>query len=325
MYKTEAYSDIYKKVFMGVYNNFKENAREDYHFELEPLEYENFIKSIKDELIQCIILFEDDIPTGFLAYTTIISESVELNIIHCIGNKDLNQKRRLLLEKFIEINKHLMKEKTVTYPMLGKQADFADDIDDYGFKIVNTQVMRISLNETSLQYNIKSEKNYELDKDFSISNWHNSYKNDAIYVINQSFKNSSDSLFDARFTTYNGCTDIIEKITENIYGLFLPAITKVLLYKKRPVGFCFANLTNDKIANIPITAILKKYRGNGFSNVLIKNLLSDLFNYSIVEGRLLKEINVSCDVDNIPAVSMYTSAGFTKDYKYPMAYHSGLA
>lgn len=325
LYKTEIYSDIYRKTFMGAYNSFRENAAVDYNFELEPLSYENFIKSINDGLLECIILLEDDIPTGFLAYTTLISEAIELNIIHCIGDENINEKRRCLLEKFIEINKHLMKEKIVTYPMMGKQALFKDEISDYGFKTVNTAVMSLDLTEDSIHEHIKQIKVNELDNYFAITDWKNIYKKDAAEVICESFKESSDALFDSRFTTYKGSLDIVEKIIENTYGKFLPAITKVLLYKNRPIGFCFANLTNDKIANIPITAILKKYRGNGFSKILLKNLLSELLNYIFAEDSIIKEINVSCDADNAPSVSLYKSAGFTCSYTYPIAYHSGLA
>ena len=86
IYKVEPYNSAYQRIFSGVYNDFKKNATTDYNFELAPLEYEPFIKSVEDGLLNCLILFEDDIPTGFLVYTTIISESLELNIIHCIGN-----------------------------------------------------------------------------------------------------------------------------------------------------------------------------------------------------------------------------------------------
>ncbi len=324
-YKTELYSDCYYKSFLGLYNNFKESAFKDYKFELEPLDYKSFIESIKKGLINCILLLEDDIPTGFLAYTTIISEAIELNIIHCIGTQNLNQKRSLLLEKFIEINKNLMKEKIVTYPMLGKQSAFASNISAYGFKTVNTTVFHLNLLDPLLANKINNIQTKKLDDNFSITNWNSSYFKIAPEVILQSFKDSSDALFDCRFTTYNGCCDIVHKITENIYGLFLPEVSKILLHKNQPVGFCFANLTNDKIANIPVTAILKKYRGNCFSIILIKNLLSDLLNYSIVNGNTPIELNVSCDSDNIPAVRMYSSTGFTKDYSYPTAYHPGFA
>ena len=149
LYKVESYNSNYFRIFSGVYNDFKSNAVSDYNFELEPLSYPNFIKSIEDGLLQCLILFEDDIPTGFLVYTTLISESLELNIIHCIGNENLNAKRKVLMDKFIEQNKILMREKVVTYPMLGKQSSFAEDIKTFGFKIVNTAVMGFNLTDIS--------------------------------------------------------------------------------------------------------------------------------------------------------------------------------
>ena len=324
VYKVESYKSDYYKILIGVYNDFKNNAVKEYKFELEPLSFENFVKSLNEGLLHCLILFEDDIPTGFLVYTTIISEAIELNIIHCIGNKNLNQKRKLLLEKFIELNKFLMKEKIVTYPMLGNQNSFVNDIYDYGFKTVNTSVLSFSFSNAVSINKLKAMEIIELNENYSVINWNRSYIKDAQDVIHQSFKESSDALFDTRFKTLKGCADIIEKITENIYGEFLPEITKVLLYKEHPVGFCFVNLTNDKIANIPLMAILKNHRGNGFSKILLKYLITDLLNSVITESKAIRELNVSCDADNAAAVCMYKVAGFIESYSYPIAYHSGL-
>lgn len=322
IYKVEPYNSKYQRIFSGVYNDFVRNAVIDYNFELEPLDYEHFIKSVDDGLLNCIVLFEDDIPTGFLVYTTIISESLELNIIHCIGNENLNAKRRLLLEKFVELNKHLMREKVVTYPLLGKQASFVSEIADFGFKTVNTSVMAFNLSDISAINKTKEVYIPKLPLDYAITNWKTVYSKDAAEVIYQAFKDSSDALFDSRFSTLKGCKDIVEKITENVYGQFLPSITKVLLYKKRPVGFCFANMTNEKIANVPIVAILKKHRNYGFGKTLLKQLVDNLLTSAITGGWVLKELNASCDSDNIAAVSMYNSIGFTEQYTYSQAYHS---
>lgn len=321
IYKVEEYNPDYKKIFSGVYNDFKNNAANDYNFELEPLDYEHFTKSIEDGLLHCLILFEDDIPTGFLVYTTIISESLELNIIHCIGTENLNAKRKLLLEKFIETTKQLMRTKVVTYPMLGKQISFVDDIKEYGFKIVNTAVMGFNLTDISAINKTKELYIPKLPKDYTITNWKGAYYKDVADVIHQAFKESSDALFDSRFLTVKGCKDIIEKITDNVYGKFLPEITKVLVYKKRPVGFCFANLTNKTIANIPLVAILRKHRQAGFGKILLKQLVDNLLTSAISQGWQLKELNASCDADNIAAVSMYNSVGFTEEYTYAQAYH----
>lgn len=321
IYKVETYNSAYNKIFSGVYNDFKRSAATDYNFELAPLDYEHFVKSVEDGLLNCLILFEDDIPTGFLVYTTIISEALELNIIHCIGNENLNAKRKLLLEKFIEINKHLMREKVVTYPMLGKQMSFAPEIVDFGFKTVNTSVMVFNLSDVNAINKTKEIDVPKLPKDYLITNWKTMYFREAADVVHQAFKDSSDALFDSRFTTVKGSKDIVEKITDNVYGQFLPSITKVLLYKKHPVGFCFANLTNEKIANVPIVAILKKHRNYGFGKILLKQLVDNLLTSAITGGWKLKELNASCDSDNLSAVNMYKAIGFTEQYTYSQAYH----
>ena len=74
-YKVQEYSDEYKNIFKGVYNDFKNKAYSLYKFELEPLEYDEFTASLNAGLIKCLILFEEQIPTAFLVYTTEISEA----------------------------------------------------------------------------------------------------------------------------------------------------------------------------------------------------------------------------------------------------------
>lgn len=324
IYKVESYNSKYYRIFSGIYNDFRQNAANDYNFELAPLEYDKFVKSVEQGLLDCLILFEDNIPTGFLAYTTVISESLELNIIHCIGSENINAKRKLLLEKFLEINKNLIKNKIITYPMLGKQSSFSSEIAEFGFKIVNTSVMVFNLTDITSINKTKEIYIPELEKGYEITNWQTTYFKEATEVIHQAFKDSSDALFDSRFKSHHGTRDILEKITDNVYGEFLPGITKVLLYKKRPVGICFANLTNNQIANIPIVGVLKKHRGKGFGNILLKRVVDSLLTSAITGGWGLKELNASCDSNNIAAVSMYNANGFKESYSYPQAYHSPI-
>lgn len=320
LYKVEEYKKDYFKIFSGIYNDFRYRAASDYNFELEPLSYENFIKSIEGGLLKCLILFEDDIPTSFLVYTTLISEALELNIIHCIGSENTNAKRKLLIEEFLKLNKELTKEKIVTYPLLGKQNTFANDITTFGFKIVNTSVMAFKLTDINAINKLKELTIEKLPMDYSITNWRTTYFKEAATILNEAFKNSSDALFDSRFSSVKGCKDILEKITNNIYGDFLPGITKVLIYKKHVVGFCMANLTNNKIANIPVVAILPQHRNKGFGKILLKQLIENLITSAISGGWELKELNVSCDSDSIPSVKMYKAVGFSEEYSYPQAY-----
>lgn len=320
LYTVEEYTDSHYTMFSGAYNDFKSKSFSEYKFELEPLEYDNFIESIKQDLLKCLILFEDNIPTAFLAYTTVISESLELNIIHCLSDENANHKRRLLLEKFLEINKKEISQKVVTYPMLGKQAEFVREISHYGFKFVGHCVVRFSLSNVSSLKILKSLELPTLEHNFSITDWHDSYFDKAVSVVHHSFKETTDAFFDTRFKTYEGTADIIEMITTGVYGDFLPCETKVLLYKDKPVGFCFANKTSSKIANIPLVAIDKKYRGKGYSKILLKNTVENIVNSAMNLGWELLEVNASVDTDNFSAIKMYRTVGFKEDYSYPQAY-----
>ena len=320
IYSVEEYNDSHYKIFSGVYNDFRQNAFSEYKFELEPLEYEDFVASVKDELIKCIVLLEDNIPTAFLAYTTVISEAIELNIIHCVGDENINHKRRLLLEKFLDLTKDISKHKVITYPMLGRQSDFVREITHYGFKLIGHCVTRFSLSNVNSIKILKSLELPVLEEPFSITDWSSIYFDKAVDIVHNAFKDKTDALFDTRFKSLQGTADIIEKITTGIYGDFLPAETKVLLYKDKPVGFCFANLTSQKIGNIPLVAVDKKYRARGFSKMLLKNCIENIVNTAINQGMPLLEVNASVDTDNYPAVKMYRAVGFKEDYHYPQAY-----
>ena len=101
-YKTKLLSEEDYKGFEPVYNDFRTRAGTDYNFELEPLTFEDFIDSTKKELIKCIILLEDSVPTAFLVYTTMISEAIELNIIHSLNIENELLRSKYLVEKFLE-------------------------------------------------------------------------------------------------------------------------------------------------------------------------------------------------------------------------------
>jgi hypothetical protein len=45
-----------------------------------------------------------------------------------LGDENINKKRKLLMDKFMEINADIIKEKVVTYPLLGSQETFTPEI-----------------------------------------------------------------------------------------------------------------------------------------------------------------------------------------------------
>ena len=320
VYTFDNYKEEYNKIFAGVYNDFRQKAATDYKFELQPLEYNDFVQSIKNNLVQCIILFEQDIPTGFLAYTTVISESLELNIIHVIGDENTITKRCLLMQKFLEENSELISKKVVTYAVLGKQEEIVPELSKFGFTTVNQSVMKFDFKNPDICQKLRENPLPRLNNGFVTTSWNDKYFNDAVYIIHNSFKNMSDAKFDPRFLSIEGTQDILVKIISNIYGEFLKDETKVLLYHDKPVGLCFANLTNEFIANIPLVAVNHNLRGKSYGIYLLKSVVTDVYQSVINGTRPLSEINASCDSDYSPAFKMYKNIGFDVLYSYKQAY-----
>lgn len=311
--------DLYR-IFAGVYSDFRAAAVEDYKFELEPLSYEDFIGSTEKGLIKCIVLLENRIPTAFLAYTTVISEAVELNVIHCLGNEDLIEKRKILLEKFLENTQEERKQKIVCYPMIGSQGDFINNISHYGFKFVGLAVLRFMFQNSNCESILNSMILSAKPSDYEIVFWQDEYLEDSIPIVHSAFKDSSDALFDTRFKSLEGTRDILTNIVNGNYGEFLPDAVSVLLYRGQVCGFCFVNITGGKIANIPIFAISPEHQGKGLSKHLLKQSIETLLNWVKAGKKDFTEINTTTETDNYQALKMYRHTGFKEDYYYPQAY-----
>lgn len=319
-YEIELLDNNISKIFAGVYNDFKAKAISEYKFELEPLPYEEFIDAIEKNYMQCIVLKENEIPTAFLVYTTSISEAVELNIIHCLGSEDEVTKVKLLIEKFLELTSVERQSKVVSYPMIGHQSVFTADIAKFGFKYIGLAVLRFMMGNASSERILENMKLSERPNDYKIISYQDAFREDAINIIHESFRDTSDAIYDTRYKTIEGTRDIINKVVENVYGEFLPDVTSVLLYKDVPVGFAFANITGGKIANIPLVAIKKEHRGHGFSEHLLNRSIKTIVDWTKLGRRMFSEINVTTETNNYKALKMYRRIGFREDYCYPQAY-----
>ena len=312
-------SNIYK-FFAGVYNDFKAKAVREYKFELEPLPYEEFIDAVEKDYMKCVVLKENEIPTAFLVYTTSISEAIELNLIHCLGTEDEVTKIKLLIEKFLELTETERQSKVVSYPMLGHQSVFTADISKYGFKYIGLAVLRFMMGNASSERILENMKLSERPVEYKVVSYDDAYREDAIRIIHEAFRDTQDAIYDTRYKTIDGTKDIINKVVDNIYGEFLPEVTSVLLYNDKPVGFAFANVTGGKIANLPLVAIEKEHRGQGFSEHLLNRAIKTIVDWTKLGKRAFSEINVTTETNNYKALKMYRRIGFREDFCYPQAY-----
>ena len=229
MYQTRVLSENYFKIFAGVYNNFRSKCASDYKFEIEPLNYDEFIEYFNKKLINCIILLEDDIPTGFLAYSCASSDVIELFLIHILGSENIDEKRDALMENFMLETTQRRKQALVSYPMLGVQTDYRDRAANFGFKFIDLGVMVFDINNKRLIKEIVQLNLYSIPIGYKIVPYSDIYSDELAGVILKSFDESSDINFDVRFGSIEGCRDIVEKITKSVYGRFLSHSSKVLL------------------------------------------------------------------------------------------------
>ena len=306
--------------FESLYEDFRKKAGTEYNFELEPLDYDGFLDAIDKDLIKCIVLYEENKPVAFLVYTTAISEAIELNIIHSATREDFSARANELLTKFLDVTKTLRREKIVCYPMLGEQKSLIGVIAKLGFKFVGIEVLRFKFDSTNSREIFDRARVVPLPEDYEVVSWNDRYFEDAIEVINESFKESSDALFDPRFTTVEGTRDIITKVVKDVYAEFMPNSSSVLLYKGKPVGFAFMNLTGGTIVNIPLVGIKEEHQGKGLSTIMLKHSMDYVINAVEKYDTPIIEINTTTETDNLQALRLYKNLGFLEDYSYPQSY-----
>ena len=195
-YEVELLSKETFKIFKGVYNDFKSKASSEYKFELEPLEYEEFIDAVEKDYLKCIVLKENQIPTAFLVYTSSISESIELNIIHCLGLEEESVKQKLLIEKFLELTEAERQNKVVSYPMLGHQSVFTADVSKFGFKFIGLAVLRFVMGNASSERILENMKLREKPDEYKIVRYNDSFREDIVRIIHESFRDTQDAIYD---------------------------------------------------------------------------------------------------------------------------------
>lgn len=306
--------------FESLYEDFRSKAATEYNFELEPLDYDGFLDALDKDLIKGIVLYEDDIPEAFLVYTTAISEAIELNIIHSRTKENFDVMARELLEKFIDVTATLRREKIVCYPMLGAQKDLISTIAKLGFRFVGIEVLRFRFDKPASQEIFERARVVRQPEEYEVISWSSEYFEDAVRVIHESFKESSDALFDPRFTTLEGTRDIIDKIVNNVYAEFMPNSTSILLYEGKAVGFAFMNLTGGSIVNIPLVGVLQEHQGKGLSTIMLKHSMDYVIRAVNVYGMKIAEINTTTETNNLQALRLYKNLGFLEDYSYPQSY-----
>ena len=303
-----------------LFEDFRSRAVRDYKFEMTPLEYSDFITTIKSNALKGFVLFENSEPKGFLLYYIETSNAIELNIVHLIDSIDINNRRKMLIQALLDKYKTSSDWNVISYPMLGIQESFVRDIAQLEFRMVGQAVVRFKFTDRTSPLIFKNLVIPEIHSGYSLADWNDEYFDQASEVINQSFKDTADTNFDPRYLTYEGSKELVYRITSGIFGTFLPEATTVLLYEDNVAGVCFVNMTNAIIANIPLIGIKNQHINKGFGKLLLKSSVEKVIKMIINAKIMANEINATVETDNYAALRMYRKIGFREDYTYPHAY-----
>lgn len=318
MYKVEKITKDNIKDLEFAYNDFFVRSYSDYGFEILPLEFADVANFVESGILNILGVYDKNILKGFLIYNFIV-DVVELSIMHCVGPEDVVIKKSALMTALKEevAGKGF---KIISYAIMGIQKDFVAKIAAFDFDFVGQAIVNFKFsNEKTIQI-FNKVKDRPIPEGIEIVDWDMKYAQDLIVLINKSFENMQDYKFDPRFLTLSGCEDILVKIVENIYGVFMPEKTKILLENGIPKGFCFVNLTTDNIANIPIIGISPELKYKGLGQLLLTKAVDGLIQ-DVMSGKLpLIELNATVDTDNLPALNIYRKIGFKESSNYLQSY-----
>lgn len=301
-----------------IYNDFYMRAYTEFGFEVQPLEFKDLVGFIDKGFVNILAVYEQmsNVAKGILIYA-VQPDVVELSVIHCLGEDKVGMKSALVqaLKDELKGKGH----KTISYAMLGVQSDFVRQISNFGFEFVGQAVVKFGFDDKSVEiFNKASVADFSAG--FEVINWDDKYAMDVVKLINTSFDGMQDVKFDPRFSSLEGCEDILAKIIQNIYGEFLPDRAKVLLQNGVPKGFCLVNLTTPSVANIPLIGVDKELKNKGLGTLLLQSVLADAIP-AVMSGQfVITELNATVDTDNLSAIRMYRKLGFVEDSNYPQAY-----
>ena len=315
-YKIEELNSETVDKIEDLYQTFKSTAIKAYGFVYEPLPFEEFKKVVNAQLIKGFVLSTEEGYDSFLLYIFEEFRSIELNVIFVNNQENSIQKRFTLTKALIDKYKNNKDWDVISYPMLGLQQSFVKDIAVLGFDFVGQAVVNFELtNPISIKIlnNINIPK---LPEGYSLESWDDKYSEQASEVINESFKNAKDALFDPRFLTIEGSKLLVHQITSGVFGPFIAKATTLLMYNGRVEGVCFINAASVGTMNIPLIGIKKEHRHKGFGECILYNTIKQALQM-FKNGQLIpKVINAGVETENYPALRMYRKIGFREDYIY---------
>ena len=83
--------------------------------------------------------------------------------------------------------------------MIGHQSVFTADIARFGFKYIGLAVLRFIMGNASSERILENMKLSDKPDDYKIVSYDDSYRDDAVRIIHESFKDTQDAIYDTRY------------------------------------------------------------------------------------------------------------------------------
>lgn len=306
------------------YQQFMAVAQAEHGWPAPALPFDLFSSLFEQGLFQGYLLEEamDDTAVGFLIFEAQASGVIEIRIVYLLP--ELNEKIAVdtlfkAFSKDLTENTHW---KVVSFPMVGKALhDMTQYMPWYGLKPVGQAVMEFDLSDPITATVFQHLDFPKLETGFQIIPWDDQYKDQIAPLIYETFQNSVDSLWDPRLWDAQGAKEIIDFITQDQYGQFIPKASSLLLNEKQElIGFCFLSQIHPNEANIPLVGIKKAYRQKHYGRLLIAKTIAMATQLVATQQQFFTKITATCATENHAATRLYRHLGFKEAYWYPHCY-----
>lgn len=303
----------------SLYGAFCMRAQEDFLFEIPPIPFKDFKVNFQSGFIEGYYLKNPE-PQGFMIYSSTLNQAIEITLLYAKEQENDYLIKNALIQEFLKDIKQKHSDKIISYPMLGLQNNYAQDITNFNFKLVGEMILEFNFYNPISQVILKKSTTTELKYPYSIDCWRDIYKDDAAVYLSEEFSKLNDSKFDERFLSVDGSKDVLNNVTSGFYGKFLPQISVVLKHFQQPVGFCFVNMISDDTANISLIYLKKEHQASGLGALMLKKSIEFLKQEVDLDRINIKVLKATCDTENFAAIKTYRKLGFKEQTYYSHAY-----
>lgn len=302
-----------------LYRDFSTCARTDYRWDLDPVDFPTFKNAVLNQMLSGMLIEDtaQNKPLGFMLYRLEDHRAIEINVIYLEDGVEAKTPIDRLMRCFINTVRGSEGWDTVSYAMLGKQADLIRTMTWYGFAPLGQAILKFEImNPINIQI-LKQQELPALPEGYRLDQWQPQYAGETAQSIFEAFSIAADAKWDPRFRSLLGCKRIVATLTSGAYGTLLEECTSILLKDDVPVGFCFLVQPEMTQANIPLVGVRPDEKGKGLGNHLMKRTLDSCIE-GILAGKIgMNDITATMETDNFPAIKMYRRFGFKEDYNYP--------